>query len=204
MNPGQPPPSAPQEDGVSQGHNSDAANGTAPESAALGEEEWRGEGELRLSRGRRAKRIKVKRGIRSSCDRARGWRDNLVNLTNKGMSPNDLLEAMQQKRKANRKYTNAKLEEMVGKRLEEAGAERVDAAKVKKRRSVVNTKVPIYRTWRINERGDNEVTFMGVNINSLAYWPKDSNKAGRLRYVFQECGVDSAGLQEVCVNWAKV
>ena len=55
-----------------------------------------------------------------------------------------------------------------------------------------------------NEREDEDVTFMGVNINSLAYWSKENNKAACLRYVFQEYGVDSAGLQEVCVNWVKV
>ena len=35
MSPGQPPPSALQEDGVSQGHNSDAANGAAHRRAPL-------------------------------------------------------------------------------------------------------------------------------------------------------------------------
>ena len=71
MNPGQPPPSERQEDGVSQGHNSSAANGTAPGGAAIGEEEWRGEGELRLSEGKRAKRARIKQGMRSSCGRTR-------------------------------------------------------------------------------------------------------------------------------------
>ena len=61
--------------------------------------------------------------MRSSCGRARRWRDNLVNITNKGMSPNDLLEAMQPKQETNREYANAKLEEMTGKSLEEKGAE---------------------------------------------------------------------------------
>ena len=55
-----------------------------------------------------------------------------------------------------------------------------------------------------NEREDEDVPFMGVDINSLAYWSKESNKAARLQYVFQEYGVDSAGLHKVCVNWAKV
>ena len=93
---------------------------------------------------------------------------------------------------------------MAGKSLEEQGAERIEAAKIKERRTVMNTKVPTHRTSRKNEREDEDVTFMGVNTNSLAYWSKDSNKAARLKYVFQEYGVDSAGLQEVCMNWAKV
>ena len=114
MNPGQPPPSERQEDGVSQGHNSSAANGTAQGGAAIWEEEWRDEGELRLIEGKRAKRDRVKQDTRSSCGRARRWQGSLVNLTNKGMSPNDLLDTMQRKREGIREYTNAKLEEMVG------------------------------------------------------------------------------------------
>ena len=55
----------------------------------------------------------------------------------------------------------------------------------------------------MNEREDGDVTFMGVNINSLSYRSKEGNKAA-LSYVFQQYGVDSAGLQEVCMNWAKV
>ena len=58
------------------------------------------------------------------------------------MSPNDLLDTMQRKPESIREYTNAKLEEMVGKNLEEQGAEQVETAKVKKRRTVMNTKVP--------------------------------------------------------------
>ena len=117
MNPEQPPTSAPQKDGVSQGHNSSAVNGAALGAAATGDEEWRGKGELRLNMVLRGKRARVKQGMRSSCGRARRWRDNLVNLSNKGMSPNELLKAMQQKHKANRDYTNAELEEMLGKVL---------------------------------------------------------------------------------------
>ena len=62
------------------------------------------------------------------------------------MSPNDLLDTMQQKREGNREYTNTELEEMVGKSLKEKGAEQVEAAKVKERRAVMNTKVPTHGT----------------------------------------------------------
>ena len=170
----------------------------------MGEEEWRGEEELRLRKDRRAKREKFKRGTRSSCGRARRWRDSLVNLTNKGMPPDDLPETMQRKREGNREYTSAKLEEMAGKSSEEKGAEKVETAKVKEQWTLMNTKVPTHGRWRMNERADEDATCMGVNINGLAYWSKESNKATRLQYVFQKYGVDSAGLQEVCMNWAKV
>ena len=76
----------------------------------MGEEEWRGEEELRLRKGRIAKRAKIKLGMRSSCGRARRWRNSLVNLTNKDMSPNDFLETMQWKREGKREYTTTELE----------------------------------------------------------------------------------------------
>ena len=120
------------------------------------------------------------------------------------MSPTNLLDKMQRKCEDDREYTNTKLKEMVGKSSEEQGTEQVEVAKAKECRTVMNTKVSTHGTWRKNEREDEDVTFMGVNINSLAYWSKESNKAARLRYVFQEYGVDTVGLQEVCVNWAKV
>ena len=96
------------------------------------------------------------------------------------MSPNDLLDTMQRKRESIREYTNAKLEKLVGQNSEEQGAEQVEAAKVKERQTVMNTKIPTHGTWRKNEREDEDVTFMEVNINSLAYWSNESNKAARL------------------------
>ena len=87
---------------------------------------------------------------------------------------------LQQKREGNREYTNVELEEMVGKSSEEKGAEQVEAANVKELRTAMNTKVPTQGTWRKNEREDEDVTFMGFNINSSAYWSKKSNKAARL------------------------
>ena len=64
---------------------------------------------------------------------------------------------------------------------EEQGAEQVKEAKVKERPTVMNTKVPMYGTWRKNEREGEDVTFMGININSLAYWSKEINKTARLK-----------------------
>ena len=73
MSSGQPPSSESQEDGVTQGHNSNTANVAATGGTAVGDEEWRGEGGIRPRKGRRAMRANVKMGMRSSCDRARKW-----------------------------------------------------------------------------------------------------------------------------------
>ena len=68
----------------------------------------------------------------------------------------------------------------------------------------MNTKAPLHGTWRPGEKDDDDVTCFGANINILAYWSKKSNKVARLRHLFQEYEVDTAGLQEICVNWAKL
>ena len=70
-----------------------------------------------------------------------------------------------------------------------------EEAKTRERRTVMNTKVDTYGTWRKDKKEAEDVTFLGVNINSLSYWSKSSNKAARLRYIVQEYGVDSVGLQ---------
>ena len=54
------------------------------------------------------------------------------------------------------------------------------------------------------EKADNDIIFFSENINSLAYLSKYCNKAKRLKYMFKEYTVDSAGLQEVYVNWQKL
>ena len=147
---------------------------------------------MQLRKGRRAKRVKVKQGMRSSCGGARRWRNRLVNLTDKGMSSKDVLGTVNLKREGDREHANAELEEMVGKSMEEKEAEQAEVAKVKERRTRMNTKVPTHGTWRMNKRKDKDVTSMGVNINSLSYWLKQRNTAAQLRHVFQKYGVDSA------------
>ena len=74
---------------------------------------------------------------------------------------------------------------MAGKSSEEKEAKQVEAAKVKASDSNEYQGAHA-RNRRKNEREDKDVTFMGVNVNSLAYWSKESNKAARLKCVFQE------------------
>ena len=101
-------------------------------------------------------------------------------------------------------YSNADLERMMEKNAEEKREVHTEEVKTKVRRTVMNTKVPTHGIWRKDEKEVKDVTFLGVNINSLSHWSKNSNKAARLRHIIQEYGVDSVGLQEVCVNWEKL
>ena len=38
-------------------------------------------------------------------------------------------------------------------------------------------------------------------MNSMSYWLNNNHKAERLNYVYDQYGIDAAGLQEVCINW---
>ena len=194
MSSGQPPPPEPQGDGPSQVQNSSGENAAATGSAVTGEEEWRGKDEIFLRKGRRARRAKFKRGMRSSCGRARRWQNRLINLTNRGMSPEEVLDTLQRREEGEQVYSNADLEEMREKNAEEKREVQSEEAKTRERRTVMNAKVDTYGTWRRDEKEAEDVTFLGVNINSLSYWSKSSNKAARLRYIVQEYGVDSVGL----------
>ena len=93
---------------------------------------------------------------------------------------------------------------MLAKGAERGEEKKEDREWTEKQRTVISTVVSIHGNWDINDKDDNGVTFFCTNVNSLAYWSKHCNKAERLKYLFDEYGVDTAGLQEVCVNWAKL
>ena len=69
-------------------------------------------------------------------------------------------------------------------------------------RTVQKTKVPIYGTLRVDKKLPTAIRFFSANINGLRYWHTNNYKANRLKHVFQQYGVDSCGLQEVCLNWS--
>ena len=61
----------------------------------------------------------------------------------------------------------------------------------------MTTDVPIHGSWKANSKDENDLIFLSVNVNSLAHWSQESNKAERLKYIFEKYSIDSAGLQEV-------
>ena len=69
-------------------------------------------------------------------------------------------------------------------------------------RTVQKTKVPIHGTLWVDKKLPTAIRFFSANINGLKYWHKNNYKANRLKHVFQQYGVDSCGLQEVCLNWS--
>ena len=71
------------------------------------------------------------------------------------------------------------------------------------RQTVSNTKVPVHGNLRVEEKDDEALRFLGVNINSMSFWQRDNYKADRLKFILEKYGVDAVGLQEVCINWSE-
>ena len=123
----QPLPSSPREDGVSQGHNSRAAETEEDGGTAVGGEAWRGRGELNLPRGKKAKKARVKRGMRSSRRRTARRRLNSVRITNSGTSkpdigkltPNQLKDSLKRRKEEDREMSNAEMNNILAKGAEE-------------------------------------------------------------------------------------
>ena len=67
---------------------------------------------------------------------------------------------------------------------------------------VANTKVPMYGTLQVEKNHDDAIRLFSANMNSMSFWLRDNYKAERLKHVLQQYGVDSAGIQEVCINWS--
>ena len=87
-------------------------------------------------------------------------------------------------------------------RDERAAAEQLDKAETAYVRTVSSTKVPIYGKLRIDEKDSEAIRLMSQNVNSMSYWLRDNYKAERLKFLLKKYNIDTAGLQEVCINWA--
>ena len=117
MSIGQPPPSAP-EDGVSQEDSRVATK----EGEIAGRKEVAKDGTIELAGGRRAKRARVKRGIRGSGLRANRHRLEKVKLTKEGLSPEELSNLLQQRKGDRQEIGTRELEALLEGREEEAKA----------------------------------------------------------------------------------
>ena len=67
---------------------------------------------------------------------------------------------------------------------------------------MTNTKAPLHGNLRVEEKHEEAVRVLGLNINSLKFWQKENHKAERLKFIFEKYGVDTTGLQDVCINWS--
>ena len=162
---------------------------------------------IKLASGKHAKRVRIKRGMRGSCKWAERHRLETHKLTKQRMSADELLATLGRRKLNSDDLSPSEVEELLSKAakdVDEQLAIENEKEAVEKRRTVMSTKVKTHGDWLPELKGDDNVTFLSADLNSLAYWSRYSNKADRLRDIFAKYGIDSAGLQEVCVNWAQL
>ena len=158
----------------------------------------------KVAEGRRIKQTRLKQGMRGSCARASQHRLKTFKITSKGMKANELLDHSKQQRGNDEEMKKEEMDDLLKDAHEEEKAIRKDKVKTKEIRSIITTDVPIHGSWKANSKDENNITFLSVNVNSLAHWSRESNKVERLTHIFEKYRTDSTGLQEVCMNWAQL
>ena len=98
--------------------------------------------------------------------------------------------------------TEKELEELEGSREDERIATTLQVQDKAYQDSVKDIKAPIHGTLRLPEKPANTLRFYGHNVNSMSFWLRHNYKAERLKYLFAQYGIDTMGLQEVCINWS--
>ena len=80
--------------------------------------------------------------------------------------------------------------------------ELLDKAEAAYVRTISSTKVPVYGKLRIDEKDSEAVRLLSQNVNSMSFWLRDNYKAERLKCLLKKYSIDTAGFQEVCINWS--
>ena len=115
------------------------------------------------------------------------------------MSAKELLTTLERRKLNSDDLSPSEVEELLNKAAKDVDEQlAIDNKKaaVAKRRTVMSTKVKIHGNWLPELKGDDDLTFLSANLNSLAYWSRYSNKADRLKDIFEKYGIDSAGLHK--------
>jgi hypothetical protein len=106
------------------------------------------------------------------------------------MKPNELLDHLKQRRGNEEEMKKEEMDELLKDAHEEEKAIREERDETKKRRSVMTTDVTTHGNWKPHTKDEDDITFMSVNLNSLAYWSQDCNKAERLKHIFEKYKID--------------
>ena len=90
-------------------------------------------------------------------------------IASKGMKANDLLDRLKQRRGNSEEMENEEMDDLIKDAHEEENEVRKIKAKIKERRSVMNTDVPVHDSWKTNSKDDIDLTFFSINVNSLTH-----------------------------------
>ena len=124
--------------------------------------------------------------MRGSCTRVSKHRLEMFKITGKCMKANELLDHLKQQRGNSEEMKKEEMDELLKDAHEEEKEVRKVKVKTKIRRSVVNIDVPIHGSWKANSKDENDLTFLSVNVNTLAHWSLESNKAERVKHIFEK------------------
>ena len=80
---------------------------------------------------------------------------------------------------------------------EEEKVIRKERDKTKEIQSVMTTDVPIHDSWKANYKDKNNITFLSVNINSLAHCSGESNRAERLKHIVEKYRINGGFTRSV-------
>jgi len=128
---------------------------------------------------------------------------SLKSKSNNKLSFEDTLNIMNRRKTPESEITNKELEEITNASEDQQTAAKGERKKIVYQTTVANTKVPIHGNLRVEDKDDEALRVLGVNINSMSFWLRDNYKADRLKFIFEKYGIDAAGLQEVCINWSE-
>ena len=142
--------------------------------------------------------------MKGSCARASRYRLKTFNITSKGMKATELLDHLKQRRGNSDKMKREEMNKLIKDTHEEEKEDNKVKAKTTERRTVMSSDDLARGSWKTNSKDENDLTFISINVNSLAHWSKESNKAERLKHIFEKYSIDAAGLQEVCMNWGQL
>ena len=105
---------------------------------------------IKLANSKRAKRARIKRGMRGLCKRAEQHRLETYKLTKKGMSAEELLTALEWRKLNSDDLSPSEMEELLskaGKDVDEQLAIEKEKEAVEERRTIMPTKVKIHGEW---------------------------------------------------------
>ena len=153
-------------------------------------------------KGSAARANKFRRGTGRTEAREEGVRGlGGTNRNNTNLSYEDTVDIMNRRKKGTEEISAKDLEDLMANKEEDVQKEAENGEDQKHRASVAATKVPIYGTLRLDVKPDDAIRFFSGNVNGLSFWLSRNYKAERLKYVFEQHGIDTMGLQEVCINW---
>ena len=125
---------------------------------------------------RRTKQTRLKQGIRGSCARASQHRLKTCKITSKGMKANELLDHLKQQRGNSNEMKREEMDEVTKDTHEEEKETKKVKAKTTERRTVMNSDDPIHGSWKTNSKDENDLTFISINVNSLAHWSREGTR----------------------------